>query len=434
MSTEQSLSTFQFYDAPQYTTLLAIDLVDACNLSCPTCPRGLRYMKNSKRQMDYDLFRKIIDKSVQLNLHYVSLYNWTEPFLCCELEHYAAYVKEKGLFCQLSSNLPFPHLPHLIPSLKFCDKLIVSVSGFSQDVYQINHRGGNISFVKHNIDRIAAAKKHEEIETDVYIRYFIFDYSESEYHLFEDFACSHGLHIQCWRGGGNPMRHINPMRKHDEGAWLQHEANLQYLPDMYKCITESTDKMCRVAIDPVNIDWRGDVSLCCLKPAFGCTRIGNFLEDDFDVIQYRRATHPLCTTCQKPWGRITSLPYHKMSLLRGMMKTLGTDADFLAATAAEAAVAARLAGREVYFWGCGGMFRRKRHVFYETKPVCILADIDKRPTVVDGLPVLHPDEVLRNGKILPVVVFAGEEAGKCISQTIREKYPQLIEIYSCSTL
>lgn len=38
---------------------LYVDLVDACNLACPTCPRGMRYMKNRKGQMSIDKFEKI---------------------------------------------------------------------------------------------------------------------------------------------------------------------------------------------------------------------------------------------------------------------------------------------------------------------------------------------------------------------------------------
>ncbi len=423
--------TFPFTAAPQATHSLAIDLVDACNLRCPTCVRGLRYMKNHKRQMEYGLFMAIIDKATFLGLRYASLYNWTEPFLCRELPRYAAYVRQQGLFCQLSSNLSFPYLPHIIPSLKFCDRLFVSLSGFSQSVYQINHRGGNVAFVKRNLELIATAKARGEIATDVCIRYFMFDHSKAEYPLFEEFALSLGLRILRWQGYGNPRLAHPAITRNNETAWLENCAHFQDLPRTLERTGAGAGMVCPVAIAPVNVDWRGDVSLCCMKPAIKSTRIGSFLEDDFDVIQYRRATHPLCATCQNPWSRVAPMSYHKMSLLRGLMKSLGADAYLLREAAAEAVVAEQLAGREVYFWGCGEMFRRKRHVFSSCKPRCILADYVGRPETCDGLPVRHPDEVLER-EPLPIVIFAGRQSRETILCMLEARYPQITEIFFCS--
>ena len=431
ISSSQPLETYPFSTAPEKTQVILIDLVDACNLRCPTCVRGLRYMKNHKRQMEYGLFTAIIDKAAFLGLRYVALYNFTEPFLCRELPRYMAYVKQQGLFCELSSNLSFPHLPHLIPSLTFCDKLIVSLSGFSQGVYQINHRGGNVAFVKRNLELIAAAKARGEIATDVCVRYFIFDHSEAEYLLFEGFVQELGLRIQRWRGKHNPYVAHPAITKHDEVVWLKNYANFQGIVRASERIAASAGTACRVAITPVPVDWRGDVFLCCQIPAVESSRIGNFLEDDFDVIQYRRATHPLCATCQNPLDRVAPLPYHKMSLLRGLMKNLGADAYLLREAAAEAAVAESLAGREVYFWGCGEMFRRKRHVFSSCRPRCILADYVGRPETCDGLPVRHPDEVLER-ELLPVVIFAGRQSREMILRMLEVKYPQVTEVFFCS--
>lgn len=69
--------TFAFYRTPQATSSLLIELIDACNLQCPTCIRGMRYMKNRRQQMGLDLFANILDKAARLGMRFISLYNWT---------------------------------------------------------------------------------------------------------------------------------------------------------------------------------------------------------------------------------------------------------------------------------------------------------------------------------------------------------------------
>lgn len=421
--------TFPFYHTPLATHSLFIDIVDACNLHCPTCIRGLRYMKNRRAQMDFGLFAKILDKAARLGLRYIALYHWTEPFLCRDLPRYTAHVKEKGLFCQLSSNLSLPHMPHLIPALAHCDKLIVSVSGFEQETYRINHRGGNIAIVKDNLKTIAAAKARGEIRTNVVIHYFNFDYSEAEYSRFEAFAKELGLNILRWHGEGDPHAPHAPLMEHSEKTWLERQANAQSFAQP----AFVSGKVCRIAVIPVPVDCHGDVFLCCRMPKFPAAKVGNFLDDDFDLIQYRRAVHPLCAGCAHKVG-VDVAPYHAASLVRGLTRDLGMAPSFLEDMTRETATAAHLEGREVYFWGHGGMFRRKRHVFAACKARCILSDLKERPAFVDGLPVRHPDEVLGEGEVLPIVIFGGQAAQEQIRRTIQANWPEYTELYFCSTL
>ena len=184
---------------------LYIDLVDACNLACGTCYRGLRLMKNKRGQMPLDTFERVLDKAHETGHYGICLYNWTEPFLCRGLPEYAHMVKDKELFCGLSSNLSLP-CADLISTLQYCDQLIVSVSGFTQDTYKINHKGGSIEFFKRNLEKIALAKSNGKILTQVDIRYFNFPYSIKEFTLFQKFANDLGLNILLWKGLGDPMK------------------------------------------------------------------------------------------------------------------------------------------------------------------------------------------------------------------------------------
>ncbi|CAK7028011.1 MAG: hypothetical protein DELT_02658 [Desulfovibrio sp.] len=86
--------------------------------------------------------------------------------------------------------------------------------------------------------------------------------------------------------------------------------------------------------------------------------------------------------------------------------------------------AQRLAGREVYFWGCGEAYRQYAALFNRCKPHCILYDApDPPPAEVDGIPVRHPADELAKGLLLPIVVFAHPRHNHAILETIRSRYP-----------
>ena len=79
-------------------------------------------------------------------------------------------------------------------------------------------------------------------------------------------------------------------------------------------------------------------------------------------------------------------------------------------------------GKEVYFWGCGELYRQKKQFFASARPRCILLNsAGELPKDIDGIPVRHPDDVLVNGDILPIVIFV-QDVNK-IYNTIRSYYP-----------
>lgn len=91
----------------------------------------------------------------------------------------------------------------------------------------------------------------------------------------------------------------------------------------------------------------------------------------------------------------------------------------------------RLRGKEVYFWGCGEMYRRKKHLFNEVKPICMLLDIPLHEmTSIDGLPIKHPDEILLGRQPRPIVVFSRDQG--TIFRKILKKYPAYKDIISCA--
>lgn len=259
----------------------AIDLVDACNLACRTCPRGVRLMPNRRHQMPIKIFEKIIGKLINVGACYIELYNWCEPFLCSNLLEYVMLCKAHGLHVGLSSNLSLKNIPDLINVLKFTDYLLVSVSGFNQETYKKNHLGGNVETVKKNLALIGIAKRMGMIDAYIRIRYFNFKYALPEFQLFKDFAQKWGLEIELLVASGNPLT---------SKEQLKNQFNL-----VAPC--EPNFGLCALASRPMPISSNGDVYLCCARLNTEKTKVGNILKDDYDTLQYRRAAHPLCSIC-----------------------------------------------------------------------------------------------------------------------------------------
>ncbi|MDI6793246.1 MAG: radical SAM protein [bacterium] len=90
---------------PEWFELLAesqleIEVTNDCNLKCIMCPRTSN-MKREIGYMDFDLFKKIVDKSETFSIHFSGL---GEPLFHPQIKEMFAYAKDKGLEVGLWTN------------------------------------------------------------------------------------------------------------------------------------------------------------------------------------------------------------------------------------------------------------------------------------------------------------------------------------------
>lgn len=289
-----------------------IDLVDACNLACPACPRGLRQMRNSRAKMAPELFRTIIDKIVRqpFGPKIVCLFNWTEPFLHEGIAGCVAYCRENKLLCSVSSNLSLPNLGQLLPDTLQAGltKLMVSVSGFTQETYNRYHRGGDVERVKHNLGLLSRAiAKGSRCTAEVH--YLLFPYNRDEVDLFRHYCGDIGLNFLVKAGRG----------LHDDMTW--DPKLMQFMPRADGNAEERRNSSnnlgpCSQVFDMMSLDCRGDAYLCCCRPYLEPMRIGNFLEMDDDEQFLRRFMHPECGPCEYPRRAWTANDLDKLEKAR----------------------------------------------------------------------------------------------------------------------
>jgi MoaA/NifB/PqqE/SkfB family radical SAM enzyme len=174
-----------------------IDVFSYCNLRCPSCVAGNEFGDPQgwpRGLMSLRLLERILDKALdECEIAAVGLYNWTEPLLHPEISELIRVVKSRGITCLISSNLNKLSNPERLMAAR-PDFFRVSLSGFSQGVYGVTHRRGDIQAVKENMRRLAAARNAMGgAPPHIEIFYHKYAHNLDEMPLMEEFARSLGF-------------------------------------------------------------------------------------------------------------------------------------------------------------------------------------------------------------------------------------------------
>ena len=141
-------------------SFISIEATNFCNLQCPECPVGTsKKQQNNKKVFDSDLFHKIITE-LKPTLTHVILYFQGEPFLHNHLTDLINFIHTANIYCSTSTNGQF--LTKEISKkvvLSGLDKLIVSIDGSTQEIYEKYRVGGQLKKAITGIEEINYWKK-----------------------------------------------------------------------------------------------------------------------------------------------------------------------------------------------------------------------------------------------------------------------------------
>lgn len=139
---------------------ISIETSDFCNLHCPECPVGMsKTSLTEKSTFSFDLYKKLIYE-LSPTLHHVILYFQGEPFLNNQLVDLITITHNSGIYTSTSTNGQF--LNKTVAKeivLSGLDKLIVSIDGYTQEVYQTYRVGGNLQKAIDGIKYVVDWKK-----------------------------------------------------------------------------------------------------------------------------------------------------------------------------------------------------------------------------------------------------------------------------------
>lgn len=144
-----------------------MDLTDRCNLACKMCE--WKHKLSRKNDMDFDLYKSIIDEGKRLGLKDLLVGSVGEPLLYRRLPEALDYAKERAIRLGITTNLSMALSIELFSSLLDLDRLYVSIDGATKEVYEEIRVGSDFRKVIKNLTHFLNKRTH----TKVIINYVI---------------------------------------------------------------------------------------------------------------------------------------------------------------------------------------------------------------------------------------------------------------------
>lgn len=148
-----------------YPISISFEPTTSCNLRCPECPSGLREFTRPTGMLKKDFFKETID-DISKELLYLIFYFQGEPFLNPNFLEMVKYAHDKGIYTATSTNAHYLTDEKAKQTVESgLDRLIISIDGTTQDVYQQYRRGGRLDKVIAGARNIVKWKKELKSKT-----------------------------------------------------------------------------------------------------------------------------------------------------------------------------------------------------------------------------------------------------------------------------
>ncbi len=152
---------------------ISIEPTTACNLRCPECPSGLRAFSRETGNLKQDFFRKIIDE-LHKTLTYLIFYFQGEPYINPGFLDMVKYASDKGIYTITSTNGHFLNDVNAKKTIESgLDRMIISIDGTTQEVYEQYRREGNLATVIEGAKNVVRWKKELKSATPHIIIQFL---------------------------------------------------------------------------------------------------------------------------------------------------------------------------------------------------------------------------------------------------------------------
>ena len=243
-----------------FPRLLSIELTNACNSDCIMCPRGKLTRKTA--QMEFDLFRKIIDDCKGHNLRKINLFWFGETFIYSKLSEAIKYIKENlpKTKVNISTNGSLVKGEIAEEIIKSgLDTLNFDIDGATKETYESIRRNLNFRQVTENvINFINLRKRLKKKKPKVSVTIIRMDKTIGEIESF----------IENWKGIAD---HVGVS---DYNTWLDSVEDRNVGEKKEKSRKGKFTFPCDHPFNELVISVDGTATMCCLD--WDCTeRVGN---------------------------------------------------------------------------------------------------------------------------------------------------------------
>jgi len=260
-----------------------IELTNFCDQNCPVCETGSGLLKRQKGSIQFEDYKKIIDKMAPFT-NTVLLYYMGEPFLNKDIYEIISYTKSKRIFIKICTNGQNVDAERVIQS--GLDEIQFQISGVTQQTHSKYRVNGDLSKILKNVRTLTSLKKKKikegkKIKTNIYLGLILMRHNEHELSDFFDLAKELDidgtrLEAPCVRTTGQGELFLPD----DKNYWLYDNKAFDRGILRHK---KYKPNHCRWMFYSITITWEGDVIPCC-RDVEGEYRMGNLLKDDIKTI------------------------------------------------------------------------------------------------------------------------------------------------------
>jgi radical SAM protein with 4Fe4S-binding SPASM domain len=294
---------------------ISFEPTTSCNLRCPECPSGLRAFSRPTGMLKKDFFRETIDQ-LSKDLTYLVFYFQGEPYLNPDFLNMVKYASVKKIYTATSTNAHYLTDEAAKKTIESgLDRLIISIDGTTQQVYEQYRVGGKLNKVLGGAANIVKWKKELKSTTPFIIfQFLVVRHNEHQIQEVKKLAKEIGVDDVWFK-----TAQVYDYENDPNGLIPTNEKYSRYKKNIKgKMVLKGNNKnhCWRLWHDPV-ITWNGAVVPCCFDKD-AKHQLGNLSEQSFKELwkngkynQFRnkildsRQNIDICANCSegvKVWG------------------------------------------------------------------------------------------------------------------------------------
>ncbi len=136
---------------------LSLEPTNLCNLKCPGCPSGTDNLNRPRQFMPWDVYRQLIDQSYRTLVN-LQLFFQGEPLMHPKIAQMVAYAHKRKIYTTISTNGQFLTAANSEALVQAgLSRLIVSIDGATQKVYEKYRVGGSLEMAIKGIQNVQQA-------------------------------------------------------------------------------------------------------------------------------------------------------------------------------------------------------------------------------------------------------------------------------------
>ncbi|HBA27656.1 MAG TPA: hypothetical protein DCY98_09760, partial [Nitrospinae bacterium] len=138
---------------------VTIEITNACNSDCIMCPR--QSMTRPVKNMDFELYKKIIDDCGKAGVKIIQPFNFGEPLMHNRLGEFIRYAKEHTKSrIQISTNAALLNSEKAMELLNSgLDRINIDIDGFTKDTFEKVRKNLDFDRVVENTEKFIELKK-----------------------------------------------------------------------------------------------------------------------------------------------------------------------------------------------------------------------------------------------------------------------------------